>query len=72
MTETDYAKEKLALLKIIMTGIFGAIFALLVYNTQSSGSNFVAVMIVTILLGISLFYLGKEYGKLLDELKDLP
>lgn len=72
MTQTDYVKERLAFLKIALTGIVGAILALGVYNVQSSGSNFINAMASLIILIIPLVWLGKKYKKLLSELKDLP
>jgi hypothetical protein len=72
MTETDYVKEKLAVLKIEMTGIIGAMFALVAYNIQSSGSNLNTVIIVMIFLFIISVFIRKAYDTLLNELKDLP
>jgi len=72
MTETDYVKERLALLKIALTGIVGAMFAIAVYNLQSSGDNFINVMVALIILLVVLSILAKGYKKLLDKLKDLP
>lgn len=71
MTQKDYVKEQLALLKLAMTGFLGAMFAIAVYNIQTSGSNFRNVMAAIIILGIFLFWLGKMYKKSLNELKDL-
>ncbi len=72
MTERDYVKEKLALIKILVTGIIGAMFAISVYNIQSSGSNFINVMAAIIIALIFLALFAKEYRKLLTKLKDLP
>lgn len=71
MTQTDYVKEQLALLKILMTGIVGAMLAVIVYNIQTSGANVINVMAAVILFCVVFFYLGRAYTKLLDELKDL-
>lgn len=72
MTQKDYIKEQLALLKIAMTGVIGAMFAMAVYNLQSSGSNVINVMAAVIVLGIVLVLLGRAYKNLLNDLKDLP
>jgi uncharacterized membrane protein YsdA (DUF1294 family) len=60
MMQKDYVKEKLALLKMIMTGIIGAMFAISVYNVQTSGSNFIIVMAATIIILILLVSFVKE------------
>ncbi len=72
MTQKDYVKEKLASLKIAMTGFVGAIFAISVYNIQTSGANVINVMGAIIVFTISMTVLSKRYTKLLNELKDLP
>ncbi len=72
MTQKDYVKERISFLKLAMTGIVGAMFALGVYNLQSSGTNFINVMGALIVLGIFFTILGRQYKKLLNELRDLP
>ncbi|MDO9098608.1 MAG: hypothetical protein Q7U60_10875 [Candidatus Methanoperedens sp.] len=72
MTQTDYVKEQLALLKLLMTGVSGAMLAVVVYNIQTSGANVLNVMAAVIIFCVVFFYLSRAYTKLLDELKDLP
>lgn len=69
MTERDYIKEKLAVVKMIMTVIFGAMIGLVVYYIISMGVNFWNVMAAVIILGVFLVYFGvRPYKKLLDRL----
>lgn len=72
MTQKDYVKEKLAQLKIAINWIVGAMFALAVYNIQTSRSNEINVMRAALPLGIAFAILGIKYNKLLAKLKDLP
>ncbi len=61
MTEKDYVKEQIALLKLILTGVFGTIFAIVLY----------IVIVVLTMLSVFTFYLTKIVRKSLDELKRL-
>lgn len=72
MTEKEYIMEKFSFLKIGMTATVGTMFALGVYNVQTSGSNFILVLLAIILFGIFLLALGRAYTKLLDEIKAMP
>lgn len=72
MTEKDYIKEQLNLLKIIMTGAFGGMIGIFVYNAQTSGSNIVFMAFPLIILCILFWALGKLYIRVLNELKALP
>lgn len=72
MTQKDYVKEKLAVLKILMTGLVGSMFATELYYIQSPGTNFILIAGVGIAQVIFLLHLGKGWAKLLEELKHLP
>lgn len=72
MSEKDFVKEQFSLLKIGVTAILGTAFTIAVYNIQTSGSNFIPVILSIIVLIIVLFGLAIVYKKKLDELKAMP
>lgn len=68
----EYTKAKLDLLKLIMSGTIVAMASVVIYNLQSSGSNFIPGLFIIIVFGVLVSYLGKQYSKTMDELKDMP
>jgi H+/Cl- antiporter ClcA len=72
MTRKDVVKEYIGMIKLFVGAIFGAIFGLIVYNIQTSGSNFSVVIVAIVVLGLSAIYLAGGYKKLMDELNGLP
>ncbi len=71
MTQKDYVKEYLGFLKILMSGLIGAMFLIALYNLQTSG--FFAIASVSIVfLGLVFILLSILHFRLMNELKDLP
>jgi hypothetical protein len=71
MTQMDYVKAKLDLIKVSISAIIGAVFVLALYNLQTSGSNIIAVFILTAFLCILAIRIGMVYHTLMHQLKDL-
>ena len=72
MTRKEYVKAKVDFLKMMMGMMFGAMFAISLYNIQTSGANiiFVTISVVSISLVLILVYFLK-YEKYLKELRGM-
>jgi|GEM_PF-4878839 len=70
MSEIEYIKARIDLVKTVISGLFLTMFGLAVYNVQSSGAKFTAVIIALILFGSFGIHLGRVWKALVNELKE--
>jgi len=72
MTEADYIKAELDIIKLFMSGIYGFSFLIVFWIIQSPlGENTILGLIASIILIIPLNSCRKDYIKLMIQLKNL-
>jgi len=73
MTQKDYVKAKLEILKFVVIALLAFLFLVIVYYLQHSG---LVPSLVSLFLFIIIFYglvnLTIEHEKLMNELRELP
>ena len=71
MTRKEYVKVQVDFLKMMMSTIVGVMFAISIYNLQTSGANFVNVTISIVITGIVSIAVYLVYNKYLNELREM-
>jgi len=71
MTRKEYVKAQVDFLKMLMSTIVGVLFAISIYNLQTSGANFVNVTISIVIIGFVSIAVFLVYNKYLNELREM-
>ena len=71
MTRKEYVKVQVDFLKMMMSTIVGVMFAISIYNLQTSGANLVNVTISIVITGIVSIAVYLVYNEYLKELKEM-
>ena len=72
MTRKEYLKAQVDFLKLIINTMLGVLFAISLYNIQTSSANIIIVTISIVMIGLVLIFVYfKVYIKCLNELEKM-